>query len=364
MAGDATDYEAGFHRNDSFVSNNTNMSSNYFSYEDFGYDEPNDWLKQINVYFKLSLFILGFLGNTLSAIVIRKTNSPATTKIIFTLLALSDNIVLLDDFVFQILNHFHKLNLVDSYLILCKFYTVLYMFCIPFSYWMVALLTIERCIAITLPLKAKIFVNKFKLSVVIVVLVVILLCFSGYVLYSFHLIKFYDDNGFIKFQYCGADTYVHTVLQRAAAVYEVGSPLVIVVVGNIIISTVIWRRRKESERLTGRTRENQDTKLFATTFAVSLCFVLFSTPFNLYLNFGKYVFGDDYFSPNSKVFMIVDMVAHINFAVNFYLYLAFTKSFRDQVRNLFTVCKPDTGKSDNEPSTSTSAFSNSVSLKK
>ncbi len=46
-------------------------------------------------YFKLSLFVVGFVGNSLTVLITRRTKTPVTTRIIITALALSDTLHLI-----------------------------------------------------------------------------------------------------------------------------------------------------------------------------------------------------------------------------------------------------------------------------
>ncbi len=289
---------------------------------------------EIAFYYKLFMFLLGCLGNITNVVVIQYTKTPKTTRIIITILAVSDLLYLLFDFPALI---FPKLKQTSYYLYsatTCKlsiFCSILLSFV---SYYMVALLTIDRCLAVVLPLHSKVIFSPNRLIILIVFLVGAELIWVSFLTADYDLYSFSDENGFVYFVQCDSKKYFEA-LQYASLVVDC-IPLFCVVVGNIIISVSVCRHFKKRSEITGENRsQNTESKLIVTILSISVCFVVLATPMTLYWTVGDLLLPDEvFYDPGNLYFVILDCMHYTNFTVNFLLYVAFTKSFREQLNIL------------------------------
>ncbi len=302
------------------------------------------WLLTFTFYYKLLITILGCCGNILSIYVLAKTKAAVTTRILLSLLAFSDTCYLVISLPFMIAvfyfnTHFDWLNQVA-----CKIVTFKDFFFTAMSYWLVAILTVERCIAVTQPLQFKILVTKKRLLVFLTCFLVVYLVWQGFLLYIFKLTDLFDEEGNYMMTICVTFEYLY-IVQIMNPIIDAAMPMLLVVMGNISICVAILVYERKSPVLHSNTTHNKgtDSKLFLTTFSVSVSFVILTTPFYLYYTVGEYFLGEEVFvNPNNEFYLISDILYHTNLATNFGLYVTFNESFRQQVKLTFqgaqTVC--------------------------
>ena len=67
----------------------------------------------------------------------------------------------------------------------------------------------------------------------------------------------------------------------------------------------------------------------------------------IYYTLGKHLLGDDIHQEAANpYFLVADSLTYTNFGVNFYLYVCFTKSFREELvklANKVNCCRPSVG---------------------
>ncbi len=290
----------------------------------------------IPFYYKLTVALFGLVGNSITVYVMPRTKTPVTTRIIITTLAISDN-----GFLFCSLPGFVAPRIIHKafallYHATCKFHIFVIFFFQPISYWLVAILTIERLIVVAFPLKSKLITTKNTTLATVVVLVVFYLVFGSVVAYDYELVDI-QDGATVVATVCTAKRYIKTF--RVFGVFiDLGAPLVAILMGNVLICCLILHSRRNRSSLGGSQgsgRQAQETKLFITTFSVSLAFVILNTPFTLYWVAGKLILGKDVFLNYYNPYLLVsDCMSYTNFAVNFFLYVLFTKSFRDETKRI------------------------------
>ena len=132
------------------------------------------------------------------------------------------------------------------------------------------------------------------------------------------------------------------IVSIVATVCDLTIPLLIVLIGNIIISCLIVIRRLNYAASGRSNSQGQvERKLVGTMLAVSFTFVVLSTPITIYYTLGKHLLVDDLFK-QLNYFLIADCLTYTNFGINFYLYICFTKSFREElmkITNQMKCCK-------------------------
>ena len=74
--------------------------------------------------------------------------------------------------------------------------------------------------------------------------------------------------------------------------------------------------------------------------AVSITFVILSSPITIYYAIGPYLYGDDFaHNFDNPFYLIGDCIQYTNSGINFYLYVCFTNSFREELVNITNEMK-------------------------
>ena len=107
------------------------------------------------------------------------------------------------------------------------------------------------------------------------------------------------------------------IVSIVATVCDLTIPLLIVLIGNIIISCLIVIRRLNYAASGRSNSQGQvERKLVGTMLAVSFTFVVLSTPITIYYTLGKHLLVDDLFK-QLNYFLIADCLTYTNFGINF-----------------------------------------------
>ncbi len=286
---------------------------------------------EIAFYYKLLICLLGCFGNITNIIVIKYTQMHTTTRIIITILAVSDLLYLLFDFPALVFPKFEKISFYDYTAETCRLGISVGIFLGFISYYMVALLTIDRCLAVVLPLHSKILFSPKRLAVVIVVLACAQLIWVSFLTEDYDLHTTSNENGTILGVSCDTMKYFEA-LQYVSSIVDTAIPVLIVVTGNIVISVSVCRHMRTRSAITGRNAsQSTESRLLMTTISVSACFTLSAVPMQLYWAVGHSVLPEEIFNNQANpYYLILDCIHYTNFAINFLLYVAFTKSFREQ----------------------------------
>ncbi len=288
----------------------------------------------ISFYYILFVFCFGSFGNLTNIVVIKLIKLPVTTKIILTILAISDVFYLVLAFPETIIQRLNSKSFYSLSNITCKIgvFSVFFEF---LSSCMVALLATERSLAVTKPLHSKLYFNPrniWRIITIIMVLDIAWYCFIGIVFEKFDI---FDENGKHVVSGCSTTKPIFfTVYQNLDLIVFTSVPLLIVLIANATISVcTVLRRRNMSAIVASGHNRNADSKLLLTTFAVSLCFVVLSVPLTIYVSFCHHLVQDDFHDLTNPYFLSFNCMNYTNYGINFYLYLAFTRSFRDFVKN-------------------------------
>ncbi len=312
----------------------TEVTSSYAAQEEAS---TSSLAANLPFYYKMCITVLGVLGNSTTVFVMRRTKTPITSRIIIISLAVSDCSYL----IFSLPEFVIPLSLGKSFALLsltaCKFHIFVIFFFQALSYWLVAILTVERFVAVVFPLKSKIILTKNKVLILLSVLIFVYFAWSVFVAFDYKIFYVEDDAGNLVPGECTGDRFYH-IFKATAVFVDLGIPLVLIVVGNISICIVLLIHRR-IQQFTGIS-QGQENKLFLTTFSVSLAFVVFNTPFTLYFTLGRQILDKTVFTNwLNPYFLVSDCLAFTNFGINFFLYIAVTQSFRNEIRKICRKCR-------------------------
>ncbi len=283
--------------------------------------------------------MFGNLGNMTALFIIRKTPSPRSTKLIISVLAVSDTLNLSFGLASVVGPFIYHTAFPQIFSATCKFSMFVGLFLGAVSFWMVAVLTAERAIAVAVPLKANLIISFHKILVVVLFVCAVFAAGVGIVISDSKLIAMYNPEGLLRFKACFSPKHWESY-KMVGAIAGNMMPVAIVFVGNIVIIKCVISNRKQSRNLGRNTNNMAESQLFITTVSVSVTFLLLSTPLVFYYAIGPYIFDSKSFNdPLNPYFLVADCMSYSNFGINFYLYIAFTKSFRGEMQNFLKGIK-------------------------
>ncbi|ESO98843.1 hypothetical protein LOTGIDRAFT_158793 [Lottia gigantea] len=136
------------------------------------------------------LILFGSVGNILSLIVlVRKRLRSSPTMFFLTVLALVDLSVLYIGLLRLWFEYSYEINLRESSEFACRVHTFLVYFTLSYSVWIIVAVTIDRCIIVCAPFKAKTLSSLSKAKKTVLIIAIILICFNAHILETQALIS-------------------------------------------------------------------------------------------------------------------------------------------------------------------------------
>ena len=335
-------------RNNSFSSNeDTRNGTNHVNRgPDVGRTSTVHIAVVVSFYYKLTVLALGLIGNVLTIIVMRKVKGPVTTRIVLMALALSDSAYL----VFSTPHFSSSLYFTKKFasvsLFTCRYIRFVQHFFPSLSFWLVAILTMERCLAVTIPLKVKIISSTKILMAVLIVLVLAYVSWDIFVLFNYDIRNVLGRNGVVLRTACIDNKENYDLIITIKTFFDVLTPILITVFCNCVIGIVIIVTKRNQKTLRGGNTRKEETasQLLVTLFVISLAFVILCFPLWFYLKVGRRILGDEIFENiNNPYFRTADSSQYTNFGINFYLYVAFTTVFRNEIKRMLSQLRGKCG---------------------
>ncbi len=301
------------------------------------WDDHISWADEVIFFYKLFVGIIALFGNITNIVVIQYTKVHKTTRIIISILAVSDLCYVLIYSPSIIYPKFFRLSYVDHTNFTCQLSTFGSLFFAFVSGLMVAVLTVERVVAVTLPLHAKRFLTVKKLLCGISLFILVDFVVSGFITFQFLIHDFHNENNTLLYSMCYHEVFTD-ILPYFGVMLNMITPLIVIVLGNmVIVVTVLVKRKQISGMISGY--HPGEMRLVMTTVSISLCSIIFTTPVALYYTLGEKIVGHElYVDWTNPYYLSCDALYYTNFAINFFLYMAFTSSFRNEVGVVVKSC--------------------------
>ena len=322
----------------------------YYRYKDYVIH------KALLLYVPPVLLVVGTFGNVFSFCVLIENLKKASTYTYFSALAIADLLVLyvglLRIWVGQL-----SVDIEDESDFLCKLMIFLGYFTSHVSVWLIVAVTMERAIVVSFPLHVPRICNiRYARSLIVCLFVV----FVGINVHFFWTVKLsyiqFNETTLAK---CHAAPN-HIELNEVywpwidAILYSFLPFTLILILNAMIIKNVIMARRNRNALqqqyvLTTRNRSiparrsqcEKSRKITIMLLAVSFTFIFTTLPMNSLLIY-KSVFivddDDEKFARMKLLYTIAELLMYSNHSVNFFLYCATGRKFRDQFVALFSRC--------------------------
>ena len=293
----------------------------------------------VSFYYKLTVLTLGLIGNVLSIFIMRRVKGPVTTRIVLVALALADSAYLVFSAPHFLSSLYFAKKFASVSLFTCRYTRFVQHFFPSLSFWFVAILTMERCLAVTIPLKVRIISSMKILIAVLIVLVLAYVNRDIVVLFNYDIRNVLGRNGAVLRIACIDNKENYELIVTLKTFFDVLTPILITVFCNIVIGIVIIITKRNQKTLRGGCTRKEETvsQLLVTLFVISLAFVILCFTLWFYLKVGRRILGDRIFENiNNLYFRTADCLQFTNFGVNFYPHVAFTTAFRNEIQRMLS----------------------------
>lgn len=237
-----------------------------------------------HVFYPLTIALIGIgtVLNLFSLCCFMKMNKRNSQNVYLSVLSLGDTINLQISFTLPMLRKFHKF---DEYFrkshVLCRVAGVLTEFFLIFPTWIVVLLTIERLICISWPLKRRSTYTQTRAKISIIILATIVLLLS---LYRLRDLKGIDQISVFSVVACdSSETRMDSIRNFNLMIWSIFPECFTLILNLIIIYKIklVTQQFQPDYSKARQLKYNQATK---TVLLISILFVCFHTPNGIYLN--------------------------------------------------------------------------------
>ena len=292
-----------------------------------------------------SLLVVGVTGNCMSVIIMRRPSFRAMTMghVLISLAVSDTTLILMFPFNKTFIMDLLGLDVRGISYYGCKFFFWLWRTAKMTSSWLVVIISLERAVAVLLPLKAHqinssrniliaIFTNYFVISLFNMIWQV----FSDRTVGGFCVPNIPTQPRYAK--HAAGFVLAGTVL------YSIIPAIIIILLNIAIISSLVSQRNKRAqlEAKGSRTKksESQARQATAMLVAVAVAFVIMVVPISIThcvsLALGKNIFRTTDLKM-SILREITQLMEQLNYSINFFMYVLCSEKFRKELRQIF--CK-------------------------
>lgn len=294
------------------------------------------WTKWLNLVGVPVFLAAGFVGNTLSIIIMcHQTTRRSSYGLFLLLLGISDNIIVIGrsmgwiSGIYKFFTNSRLFTIQSS--TMCRFTSEFFMFGEIVSGWMVASFSIQRAIVVSRPFSNS-FVTSTRAKRTIAFFV---MCIGLFVMMPFHLQITYVKVG----TYEGCLIPSQTKKDWLAVLLMVA--LLIPLVSSSVANTIIIARLFKSSKI----RSNQDTSKTSSNVAIMLLiistnYIVLTLPaWTLNEIIGLTVF--DYTQSDLWIIFIdiAEFLFNANYCINFYIYILSGRELREILKMTITKCR-------------------------
>jgi hypothetical protein len=301
-----------------------------------------EWRLQVLLWKCISpvLIISGIIFNSLTIIVLqRRKFGKSSTRMLLIVLAVSDTVVLMTGLLRQWFVYMFEFDLRVLTLVSCPVHIFFTYFSRHFASWNVPLLTVERWISVSFPLKVKVICTRKWTRVVLTTVFVFLFALNSHMLYFFrvkitactYISQTYKYNFWVSIWYW-IDMLAYS-----------GIPFVVIVFCNCSILHQVTRghiRRKTLQNPAGGRSDDASARLTSMTYmltTVSVVFLLLTLPRSVSYIAYRYVQDTSrkWFFQKYLSWAVTNLLGYVNNTINFPLYCASGSQFRREVFAMF-----------------------------
>ncbi|XP_060078108.1 thyrotropin-releasing hormone receptor-like [Ylistrum balloti] len=306
------------------------------------YDYGEYWAAlYINKYYLYVIVAIGLPGNLAAVVTICNMRPLTSSSMYMVVLAVVDSINLGLKILYLQLT-LHDVQMGHNG---CKVMFFFGTFFMHYANWILVAMTIERFLAIWLPLKVSELCTRTRAMFVMGLIAVPLLGLNLHFFWS--TLEVWDDYYSWDCQFRSEFEYFMTKLWYwiDGAAYSL-IPFIILVVFNILIIVGIKRGHRgviskiDKTRMTEKMKQQQQITIMLIT--VSLVFVILTMPncvFFIFQNYWDYTATLHEYARYFLFYQLVFVLSDFNHAINFYLYFLSGKKFRARFHAIICICR-------------------------
>lgn len=285
----------------------------------------------LNEYYLLCLCPISIVLNSAAVLTISKLKPFTTSSLYVILLAIFDSLALIAKLLFLRLT-LHDVDLGDAG---CKIISFFGSFLDQFSVWILVLLTIERFVAVWLPLKVSCWFTMFRARIAVIVTAMCLLLINSNILVTLRQVE--TDRGRNCFFHAEYEFFVTRVWYWMESCLSAIIPCIILTILNyLIICRMRTSMDKQKQMLSGMenpntTKQAHKTHLTVMLVTVSVSFVIMVLPLAVFNVFRGTWDTSTSAHERAKFYMtaeITHFLADCNHGLNFLFYFLSSRRFR------------------------------------
>jgi hypothetical protein len=301
-------------------------------------------------YVSPAMIVLGTIFNVLTiAVLLRRKFGKSSTRILLIVLALADTAVLWTGLLRQWVNQMFDLNVRHITAVSCPLHIFLTYFFLHFASWNVALLTVERWISVSFPLKARVICTQRWTTIVLILLFIFLFGRNSHMLYFYTLDAEKLNCSFRNETYENFWTKAWFWIDILAY-----SCLPFLVIGfcncSILHQVIKGQIRRKKLQNPGGNKDSRSAQLTSMTYmltTVSVMFILLTLPSGTY-----FIVVAPRIATTWKqvvqyqlIYCTTNLFGYFNNTINFLLYCVSGTQFRREVYRMFQCLKRGEGRS-------------------
>ncbi|XP_064597952.1 probable G-protein coupled receptor 139 [Liolophura sinensis] len=284
----------------------------------------------MNKYYLWVLCCLGLVFNTAAILTISKLKPFTTSSLYVILLAIFDTLTLFVKLAYLQLTY-HDVRLGDAG---CKILCFIGSFLDQFSVWILVLLTIERFVAVWLPLKVSSWFTMFRARLAVAITALALIFINSHMLLLLHQVELEEPYGVECDFYPSHAYFGKSIWYWTESCLTAIFPCIILIVLN---SLIVYRMRRSMEKqkkmLSGTESPrmvSHKTHLTVMLVTVSVSFVVLMLPLAMFNTFrSKWkVHSDRERAQYILTRELTHFLADCNHGLNFLFYFLSSKRFR------------------------------------
>ena len=295
-----------------------------------------DAAKKLDAYGSLLTMLLGIIGNTLAlAVLSRKRLRKTVTSRYLIVLAVSDlGATMVGQVGRHITRNFTSIDPANTANWYCKvWYYGLYVLS-SYSGWVLTGVSVERCVAVLLPLKAHIIFSKRSSYIYLTVLFVCSLAYNSHMFFSYRLV---DEGTRYNCGINAASYFVLHVRPWSDFLFKALIPGVIIITSNVLIIIRLIHRQ-----FCGITNQSvQQIELMSMVpmlVTVSVAYICLTSPMHITYVLLSY-YSASFTNPWIVMLWSVDVICfYLNHSINFFLYVVSGREFRGEL--IAMICRP------------------------
>ncbi|XP_033732975.1 thyrotropin-releasing hormone receptor-like [Pecten maximus] len=306
------------------------------------YDYGEYWAAlYINKYYLYVIVAIGLPGNLAAVVTICNMRPLTSSSMYMVVLAIVDSVNLALKILYLQLT-LHNVQMGHNG---CKVMFFCGTFFMHYANWILVAMTIERFLAIWLPLKVSELCTRSRAALVMGLIAVPLLGLNLHFFWS--TLEVWDDYYSWDCQFRTEFQYFMTKLWYwiDGAAYSL-IPFIVLVIFNILIIVGIKRGHRgivskiDKTRMTEKMKQQHQITVMLVT--VSLVFVILTMPncvFFIFQNYWDYTATLHEYARYFLFYQLVFVLSDFNHAINFYLYFLSGKKFRAKFHAIICICR-------------------------